>query len=56
MIDLILLLCIVYVTSILTYDIYKDYKKDHAINKLRLVGLAICLFYTLRHLYRILIN
>lgn len=54
MIDWILLLCLIYIMSILSYDIYKEYQIGHRINKLRFIGVGICVFYMIRCIYRIL--
>ncbi len=54
MVDWILLLGFIYIVTILCYDIYKDYKKEHKISPLRLIGVGIMLIYLVRSIYRVL--
>ncbi len=54
MISWILLLGTIYITSILCYDIYKEYKTEHHISLLRVVAIGICLFYVVRFFCKVL--
>lgn len=56
MVNWILLLGSIYVASILCYDIYKDYKKEHQISPLRVIGVGVCLFYVVRSMHEVLLN
>ncbi|GEM_PF-6287717 len=53
MVSWILLLGSIYITSILCYDIYKEYKIEKKISLLKLVGIGICLFYAVRFLLNV---
>ena len=56
MVSWILLLGSIYVASVLCYDIYKDYKKEHQISPLRVIGVGVCLFYVVRSMHEVLLN
>ena len=44
----ILLLGSLYITSILCYDIYKEYKLEHKLSPLRWIAVGVCLYYVVR--------
>lgn len=44
----ILLLGSLYITYILCYDIYKEYKLEHKLSPLRWIAVGVCLYYMVR--------
>jgi len=54
MVSWILLLGSLYITSVLFYDIYKEYKQERKLSPSRWIAIGICLYYVTKSLFEII--
>ena len=54
MVSWILLLGSLYITFVLCYDIYKEYKQEHKLSPLRWIAIGICLYYVVKSLIEVI--
>lgn len=54
MVSWILLLGSLYITFVLCYDIYKEYKQERKLSPSRWIAIGICLYYVTKSLFEII--